>query len=237
MLRVISMTKPNKVRFINRLWDKESGLSGMIILLTIMQFVLIPLFGNYSFIMSVLNVFWMLFLFSGIFTLAANNKQAILISILPLLFVIFSWINVFSTTPFVLITELILSVCTFLLLIILVLVKVFEPGPITAHRVVGSIVIYMLLAHLWTVVYIFFYTQIPGSFQLTLPNFDSNSIQANFLYFSYVTLTTTGYGEILPLHPFVRALVNLESIFGVLYPVVLIGRLVSDANIPYQKTK
>jgi hypothetical protein len=228
------MRKPKKVRFLNRLWDRESGLSGMIILLTIMQFILIPLFGSYSFFMSVLNVFWMLFLLAGIFSFATSNKQATLISIVPLLFVVFSWINVVSTTPFVLVAELILSVCTFLLLIILVLMKVFEPGPITAHRVIGSIVIYMLLAHLWTVVYIFFYEHIPGSFQLTLPEFESNSIQSNFLYFSYVTLSTTGFGEILPLHPFVRALVNLESIFGVLYPVVLIGRLVSDANVNYK---
>ncbi len=100
---------------------------------------------------------------------------------------------------------------------------------------VGSIVIYMLLAQLWTVIYIFFYEHISGSFQLTLPPFESNSTQANFLYFSYVTLSTTGFGEILPLHPMARALVNLESIFGVLYPVVLIGRLVSDANVNYKK--
>lgn len=229
------MEKTKKVRLFNRLWDKESGLSGMILLLAIMQFVLIPLFGSYSSFMVILNVFWMLFLMAGIFSLATTNKQALLISIIPVLFIIFSWINVFIITPFVLFAELCFSVLTFLLLIVLVLKKVFEPGPITAYRVIGSIVIYMLLAQLWTVVYVFFYEHISGSFQLTLPPFESNSLQANFLYFSYVTLSTTGFGEILPLHPFVRALVNLESIFGVLYPVVLIGRLVSDANVPYQK--
>jgi len=229
------MKKPKKVRFLNRLWDKESGLSGMIILLIIMQFVLIPLFGSYSFFMIILNIFWMLFLLAGIFSLATSTKQASVIAIVPVLFIAFSWISVFRSTPFVLIAALCFSIATFLLLIILVLIKVFEPGPISAHRVIGSIVIYMLFAHLWTVVYIYFYNQIPSSFQLSLPDFESNSLQANFLYFSYVTLTTTGYGEILPLHPFVRALVNLESIVGVLYPVVLIGRLVSDANIPRQK--
>ncbi len=228
------MRKPKKFRFLNRLWSQESGLSGMIILLAMMQFVLIPLFGSYSFFMVVLNVFWMLFLFAGIFSFSNSKKQTILISIIPILFVIFSWINVFSTNLLVLISELVFSICTFLLLIILVLKKIFEPGPITAHRVIGSIVIYMLLAQLWTVVYVFFYQHISGSFQLTLPAFESNSIQANFLYFSYVTLSTTGFGEILPLHPLARALVNLESIFGVLYPVVLIGRLVSDANINYK---
>lgn len=231
------MIQPKKVRFLNRLWDRESGLSGMIILLTIMQFVLIPIFGNYSFFMVVLNIFWMLFLMAGIFSLSTSNKQAVLISIIPLLFITFSWISVFNPTPFVLITELLLSVCTFLLLIILVLMKVFEPGPITAHRIIGSIVIYMLMAQLWTVVYIFFYEYVAGSFQLTLPPFESNSLQANFLYFSYITISTTGFGEILPLHPLARALVNVEAIFGVLYPVVLIGRLVSDANVPYNKTK
>lgn len=229
------MKKQNKVRLFNHLWNQESGLSSMIVILILIQFVLVPLFGSYPFFMSVLNVFWMLFIFAGIFSLASTNKQAFLISIIPILFLIFSWISVFSVSPFVLISELIFSVCTFLLLIILVFKKIFEPGPITAHRVLGSIVIYMLLAQLWAMVYIFFYEHIPGSFQLTLPDFDSNSIQANFLYFSYVTLSTTGFGEILPLHPFARALVNLESIFGVLYPVVLIGRLVSDANINYNK--
>lgn len=231
------MIKPNKVRFLNRLWDKESGLSGMFILLTLMQFVLIPIFGNYSFFMVVLNIFWMLFLLAGIFSLSTSNKQSLLISIIPILFIIFSWIGVFSTTPFVLIVELCLSVCTFSLLILLVLMKVFEQGPITAHRIIGSIVVYMLMAHLWTVVYIFFYEHISGSFQITLPPFESNSLQANFLYFSYITISTTGFGEIVPLHPLARALVNLEAIFGVLYPVVLIGRLVSDANVPYQKTE
>lgn len=229
------MSKQKKVRLLNRLWNQESGLSGMIIILGIMQFVFIPLFGSYSSFMVILNIFWMLFLMAGIFSLSTSNKQAILISIIPVLFIVFSWINVFIATPFVLAVELILSICTFSLLIMLVLAKVFEPGPITAHRIIGSIVIYMLMAQLWTVIYIFFYEHISGSFQLSLPPFQSNSLQANFLYFSYVTISTTGFGEIVPLHPFARALVNLEAIFGVLYPVVLIGRLVSDANVPYQK--
>jgi hypothetical protein len=229
------MSKQKKVRLLNRLWDQESGLSGMIIILAIMQFVFIPLFGSYSSFMVILNIFWMLFLMAGIFSLSTSNKQAILISIIPVLFIVFSWINVFIATPFVLAVELILSICTFSLLIMLVLAKVFEPGPITAHRIIGSIVIYMLMAQLWTVIYIFFYEHISGSFQLSLPPFESNSLQANFLYFSYITISTTGFGEIVPLHPFARALVNLEAIFGVLYPVVLIGRLVSDANVPYQK--
>lgn len=229
------MGKLKKYRFLNHLWDKESGLSGMLILLFVMHFVLIPMLGSYSFFLVVLNIFWMLFLLAGIFALSKSRKQAILISIVPVLFSVFGWVSAFNPTPFTVLTDLILSISTFLLLIVLVLLKVFEPGPITTHRVIGSVVVYMLMANIWAIAYQFFYQHIGGSFQVTLPPFESNSLDANFMYFSYITITTTGFGEIVPLHPMARALVQVEAFVGVLYPVILIGRLVSDANSTTQK--
>jgi hypothetical protein len=56
---------------------------------------------------------------------------------------------------------------------------------------------------------------------------DSVPTSAAFLYFSYTTLTTTGYGDFLPVSPLVRTLAIIEQLIGVLYPVILIGRLVS----------
>lgn len=224
------MEKQKKYRFLNHFWTKESGLSGMLVLLFIMHFVIIPLFGSYSSFIAIINVFWMLFLIAGIITLSKTKKQTLLLSIIPFLFVLFNWIAVVESTPFVLLTDIILTIATFGLLIVLVMIKVFEPGPITQYRVIGSIVVYMILANLWSVIYLFIYQNIPGSFQITLPPFESNTVEANFLYFSYITITTTGFGEIVPLHPFARALVQIEAITGVLYPVILIGRLVSDAN-------
>jgi hypothetical protein len=231
------MIKHKKIRFLNHFWDKESGLSGMLVLLFAMHFVLIPLFGSYSSFMVTINIFWMLFLVAGIISLSKTKRQAIQISIIPFLFILFGWINVFDASPFFIMVDIVLTICTFGLLIFLVLVKVFEPGPITGYRVVGSIVVYMILANLWSVIYLFIYEHIPGSFSITLPPFESNTLQANFLYFSYITITTTGFGEIVPLHPFARALVQVEAIVGVLYPVILIGRLVSDANENNAKKK
>lgn len=222
------MKYKNKQLLFNQLWVKESGLSGMLILLLIMHFVLIPLFGSHKLFMVILNIFWMLFLMAGIFALAKNRKQAIVISIIPILYIVFGWISSNNTSPIIIATQLILTFCTFALLIMLVLLKVFEPGPVTVFRIIGSIVVYMLLAHLWAMAYLFLYENIDGSFQITLPPFESNSLQANFLYFSYITLTTTGFGDIAPLHPLARSLVQVEAMIGVLYPVILIGRLVSD---------
>lgn len=231
------MVKAKKYHLFNGLWDKEDGLLSMLVLLFIMHFLFIPLFGSYSFLKLAMQIFWVLFLLSGIFALETTKKQAILISIIPVLFVVVGWISLFNTSTFIVVADFILSIAALLILIILVLIKVFEPGPVTIFRVVGSVVVYMLMANLWSIIYLYIFQDIEGSFQVTLPPFERNSLEANFLYFSYITITTTGYGEILPLHPFARSMVQMEAIFGVLYPVILIGRLVSDTNAPKIRKK
>ena len=57
-----------------------------------------------------------------------------------------------------------------------------------------------------------------------------SSLKAAFFtddYFSFVTLTSTGYGDVFPVHPVARSLCNLETILGQLYPATLLARLVS----------
>lgn len=224
-----------KNRLLFRLWTKESGLSGMLLLLFIMHFLAIPLLGSYSSFMVVLNIFWMLFLLAGIISVTKNKKQAIRISIVPFLFILIEWISFFNTSNFLFFIDFCLSLISIMLLIVLVLAKVLEPGPVNVHRIVGSIVVYMLLVNFWSIIYLFVYNHIEGAFQMPEILFDINSEQANFLYFSYITITSTGFGEILPLHPIARSLVQLEVLTGVLYPIVLIGRLVSDANFSRKK--
>ncbi|KAF2341016.1 ion channel [Flavobacterium tistrianum] len=225
-----------KDRFLYRIWTQEKGLSGMLILLFIMHFIAIPFFGSYTRFMVAVNIFWMLFLFAGIVALSKHKKQAVLISIIPILFIIIQWINFFEHNIFILFADLILSVAIMLLLITLVLIKVLEPGPVTTYRIVGSIVVYMLLVHFWSTLYLFLFQHIEGSFQITESKFTSNSDLASFMYFSYICITSTGFGEIAPLHPLARSLVQIEVLTGVLYPIILIGRLVSDANFSINKT-
>lgn len=227
--------KLKKDRFLYRLWTQERGLSIMLLLLCIMQFVVIPLFGSYSRFMVIVNIFWMLFILAGIISLAKNKRQALYISIIPFLFLMVQWIDFFQTNIVVVFADLLLTLAIMLLLITLVLIKVLEPGPVTQYRIIGSIVVYMLLVNLWCTAYLFVFKHIEGSFQMAVSPFQTSSEQANFMYFSYITITSTGYGEIVPIHPFARSLVQIEVLTGVLYPVILIGRLVSDANFSLKK--
>jgi len=56
---------------------------------------------------------------------------------------------------------------------------------------------------------------------------DDQSVAAALFYMSFVTLTSTGYGDIIPIHPFARSLCNIESVIGQLYPATLLARLVT----------
>ena len=57
------------------------------------------------------------------------------------------------------------------------------------------------------------------------------------VYFSLTPLTSTGYGDILPVHPAARSLANLEAVIGQLYLAILLARLVSQhsSNVKYRQ--
>jgi hypothetical protein len=67
----------------------------------------------------------------------------------------------------------------------------------------------------------------PDAFTGLRPLQDNLSVAGDLIYFSFVTLTSTGYGDIVPLNPFARGLSNVEAIIGQLYPATLLARLVT----------
>jgi Ion channel len=103
---------------------------------------------------------------------------------------------------------------------------VFGPGRVSYHRVVGAVLLYLLIGLLFVSLFVFVGVLIPKSFAGVAVE-DSDKLASNLIYFSFVTLTSTGYGDILPLHPVARSLCNLESIVGQLYPATLLARLVT----------
>jgi hypothetical protein len=209
-------------------WNEEKGLTSMFILLCVSNFVVIPFFSRENIIIYLLlRVFWFILLFTGISTLAKEKSLKRKLSILPALLILSAALRYFLDSSFIDYFELLVELMVFALLIGMVMVKVFEGGSVTMHRVIGSIVAYMLIGNAWAQIYEFLFIHFPGSLQVPV-TFNSTGVPNSvFLYFSYSTLTTTGYGDILPLSAVTRTLSIIEQLIGVLYPVVLIGRLVS----------
>jgi hypothetical protein len=114
-----------------------------------------------------------------------------------------------------------------LALSIVVARAVFGPGRITYHRVVGAILLYLIIGLIFVALYGFVALAAPNAFT-NLPALHGDfAVAGNLIYFSFVTLTTTGYGDIAPLHPYARSLANVEAIIGQIYPATLLARLVT----------
>jgi hypothetical protein len=103
---------------------------------------------------------------------------------------------------------------------------VFRRGRVTYHRIVGAILLYLLIAVLFGTLYIFVGLSIPDAIKGI--TFEDNAALANSVfYLSFVTLTSTGYGDIVPVHPIARTLCILETVIGQLYPATLLARIVT----------
>jgi hypothetical protein len=101
---------------------------------------------------------------------------------------------------------------------------VFSADVMSTDKLFGAAAAYMLLGILWAYFYLISQHFHPGAFTL----YGATVMQMppqDLIYYSYTTLTTTGYGDIAPLHPSVRALANLQQICGTLFVAILIARL------------
>ncbi len=106
--------------------------------------------------------------------------------------------------------------------IYLILKEIFPAQTVKSDTIKGGICVYLLIGFFWATVYDVLSNFDPNAFR-SLSGIDK---QANLIYFSFSTLTTTGYGDIAPASAIARAFANVEAIMGVMYPSILIARLV-----------
>jgi ion channel len=103
--------------------------------------------------------------------------------------------------------------------------KVLRPGFVTAGKLYDAVSVYLLLGLTWASLYNWTEQRVPGSFRLTSESSPHPITPEIFLYFSFSTLTTVGYGDVIAVRSLSRMLVSLEAIAGVLYVAILIARL------------
>ncbi len=96
---------------------------------------------------------------------------------------------------------------------------------ISANRLVGAVCIYLLLGVIWAVAYTVLNMISPGSFQ-GFSLLADRAWDSEWLYFSFVTMTTLGYGDISPISATARSLAYMQAVFGQLYVAILVAGLV-----------
>jgi len=215
-------------RRVTRFWSEDRSLTAFLILLVIEIFVIAPINRSGLAIGLVNNVLFSLLLLAGLLTMTRHKSLQAVLAMFVALAVASHWARlVFGVPGLEILDGLFMLACVAGFLVI-VLWQVYREGPVTVHRIQGAVAAYLLLSVLFAVGYGIVETLSPGSFQM--PSAGSLSGEPHgrlFYYFSVVTLTTTGYGDITALHPFSRSLVMMEALIGQLYPAILIARLVS----------
>lgn len=97
---------------------------------------------------------------------------------------------------------------------------------ISANRLFGAVCVYLLLGVIWALSYSMIELSMPGSFA-GFAAWSDRGWDSDWLYFSFVTMTTLGYGDLLPVSATARALAYLQAVFGQFYIAVLVAGLVS----------
>jgi hypothetical protein len=140
---------------------------------------------------------------------------------------IMSWVGLFSRPTPVLAAVVMLLLLAFLLYTtFLVLSYVLGDGAVTSDRLFGAISVYFLMGHGWALVYMALEMINPGSFA-GISSWEPGGAAPELIYYSFVTLTTLGYGEITPVSMAARNLAALQAVGGVLYIATLVARLVA----------
>jgi hypothetical protein len=211
---------------LTRFWADDRGLSVFSLLLFGLVFVL-PLLASPGSGRSLAgDVAYALLLLSGVRALSARKSVFVLMpaALLTIAVDLGSW---FLPVPAAWSHGM--GLVSLGLLLAVVLGQTLRDGPVTLHRIQGAVAAYLLLGVLWAHAYALTAMLRPGAFSGPVDPADGPRA---FFYFSFVTLTTVGYGDVLPVHPAARSLANLEAVTGTLYLAILVARLVSLAVAP-----
>jgi len=121
----------------------------------------------------------------------------------------------------------ILSLMGFLLVAITFTLRQVVVGTeINTNRLVGAVCVFLMMGVIWAFAYSMLELLAPGSFQGVTES-PQAAWDSGWLYFSFVTLTTLGYGDILPVSAVARMLAFMQAIAGQFYLAVLVAGLVS----------
>ena len=183
--------------------------------------------------LAIWELLFTLVMLSGIRRLSADRGQTLFAVLLALPTMACLWLRQF--VPAVGLSQAGLGLLTLFLLYTAatLLLHVFSEETVTMDTLSGALCVYLLMGFAWGSIYSLMYLQAPGAFRLPdgwTPTHQSGivvDVPFNIMvYYSFMTLTTVGYGDVLPQAAASRSAAILEAVLGHFYLAVLVARLV-----------
>lgn len=211
-----------------RIWTEDVGLTGLLIILFLESFVIYPFFES-DYGSLIMHLIFLMVLITGVMAVSRTPHWARVVAIIAVIGLGFRYWGHAYPSSTALIINIGLRAFFACMLIAVILMHIFRRGPITPHRIAGSIAVYMLIGALFGYLYFIVFALDPGAFSIDVSVFgdDSHRLMAKLMYFSYITMTSVGFGDIVPISPPACTLSMLQALIGQLFPAILLARLVS----------
>jgi len=174
-----------------------------------------------------LHIIWNIFLtgifVSAVYAISEKKRRVYIASLLALPMLVSVWSRYFVESNYVLVVGTLCGVVFFAYMIVNILLFIYKQDEVTRDLITGAAVVYLLMAIMWVFIYRVVEIAHPGSFTITTTQIHD---QMRFIYFSLVTITTLGYGDIVPTTNLARSLATLEAVIGQLYLMTTVAWLV-----------
>ena len=207
--------------FIQTLSERRFTILLVLILFTI---TLTPFLDEFIETRIMMDIFLTAVFFAIIFAIRSKRSHGIIATILVLPLIISTWSYYFYESIHIGVLTRIFGAFFFAYAVIIILQTIVRATEITKETIFAAVVAYLLIALMWAFLYMILEMMIPGSFSIPEGSVRAETMQ--FEYFSLVTITTLGYGDITPLTNRASALAMLEALIGQIYLVVLVAWLV-----------
>jgi hypothetical protein len=208
--------------------NSDYGLAALLFLLVLYIFFIYPLLGGDAFSGGAVSISFSLILIAGIVATSHHNAIRLGIVVLAVIAFLSHWLHVLIGGTTAHIVSAAAAILFFSLQTWFLSVRVFAAGTVNIYRIYGAIAVYLVLGVVWANAYVLIYLLQPAAFQFAPGAQAFEPPISEMVYFSFVTLTTIGFGDITAVHPMARSLVILEGLVGQLYPAILLARLVTQ---------
>lgn len=201
---------------------KFMGRYSFLLISFIFFFILTPLTSNI--IGGIAHYIFMTFIMvASIYSISENKKYLILGLILVILSIAGNWIDLLDAHSIYSEIFFLFQPLFLFYTVILIIKNLLTSEEVTDDLIIGSVCAFMILGLAWGMLYIFIFNNFDNAFVSTRIPLDYNDL----IYFSFVTLTTLGYGDITPHADIACSLNILEAVTGLFFATTIVARLVS----------
>jgi hypothetical protein len=206
---------------------------GTLLVALLLLMVLLPFLPAGSVALPVVSILFSLLMVASVYAVSHNRRLGSVGLLLATPTLVLEWVTKRVDSLSLLVAEDLLSIAFLGLVLAVLFRRILRQQDVSTDTIYGGICVYLLLGVVCVKVYDLLELLMPGSFVFgegPLPDGFAAVAQSErvrrFLFFSFVTLTTLGYGDITPVTDQARAIAILEAVIGPLFLAIFIARLV-----------